>query len=158
MADDDVAGESAHDADKSRVLGRRVSVPLWAAGLAFLALGIALGALVVSMLGRDQDSGVTVADRSDSATTVTPTTVERQLETTITISTTVTTQPALSTTTTGPTTTLPEPRGTLAIVGPPAGAQFGQGFANGPCATWELLFQNNSNTEIVQVVFRPVLG
>ena len=67
-------------------------------------------------------------------------------------STTPTTVPP---TTLLPATTAPQAHGTMAIEGPPT---YGQGVAVENCATWRLKFDNNSDTEIIEITFAPVSG
>lgn len=48
-----------------------------------------------------------------------------------------------------------EPRGSLQVIGAPP---YGQSLATGPCANWRLKFVNNSNTEVVEILFDPPSG
>lgn len=138
---------------------RRLSVPLWAAGLvAVLVSGLAGGLIAVIVAGDESRPAVPANDTIGSTSSrARLSTTELESMDASTTTTTVGTTVSAPVVTMTPT-TLPEPRGTLAIVGPPAGPEFGQGIANGSCATWELLFENNSNTEIVQVVYAPASG
>lgn len=147
-------GEGARP-DRPGTHRRRLVLPLWVAAVGLLAVGLLGGVVLASVFGDDEpvvtgavDNGSTT--RPDQASPV-PTTTSSAPNVTSTTAEATTTAPSA-------TRTLPEPRGTLTIVGASAGYSFGQGFPNGPCATWQLLFENNSNTEIVQVVYAPGSG
>jgi hypothetical protein len=134
---------------------RRLVIPLWAAAVGLLAVGLLGGAVLATLFSDDEPAVTEVAESGSTTRPVPPSSVPT---TTLSASDVTSTSAATTTTATATTTTLPTPRGTLTIVGASAGDGFGQGFPNGPCATWQLLFENNSNTEIVQVVYAPGSG
>lgn len=121
---------------------RSVVVPLWLLGVALLTLGILIGAVVTSILTRSPERN------SELGTAASPPPNSAPLSSQVS---------APQTSEQVPTPPTPAaPRGSLAVV--QAGSSYGQGSASGQCANWLLRFQNNSNTEIVQITFAPPSG
>lgn len=132
---------------------RTVAVSLWLGGVIVLVLGLAIGALAMAFAGSRAAVGEPTAVGS-SASTRAPTasrasSADRTAESSGT-PTAVSARPLTSASFSE------APRGSLAVVR--AGDSYGQGSPSGPCANWLLRFQNNSNTEIVQIVLAPSSG
>ncbi len=137
---------------------RTVEVRLGVLVVFALLVGAGVGATAIALATRDRPGGKLAAGvNSTTAMATTSTTAE----VIVTSSSTSTSSPFTSTTVTASaisSATVQRPRGSLQVLGASAGAGLGQGLPSGPCANWRLKFLNNSNTEIITIVFAPPSG
>jgi hypothetical protein len=123
-----------------------------------LLVGTGVVAAAIALATRDRPGGNLAAGVNSTTVVATTSTTAEAIVTSTSMSTssplTSTTVTALATSST----TVQRPRGSLEVLGASAGAGLGQGFPSGPCANWRLKFLNNSNTEIVTIVFAPPSG
>jgi hypothetical protein len=139
---------------------RRVSVPVWALGVALLVVGGLIGAVIVFALGPSSRSRPTASVATTASVSVAP---ASPLYTSSAPAHT-SSAPTQRTSSASPTPVMkttkspPPARGRLALLGPADDPRYGQGFSDGQCANWMIGMINQSDTAIDQVTFAPPSG